>query len=44
MKAERKLATGRLITLLVNNEERSLVVEERETLLDVLREKFFLTS
>ena len=44
MKAERKLATGRLITLLVNNEERSLVVEERETLLDVLREKFFLTG
>jgi aerobic carbon-monoxide dehydrogenase small subunit len=44
VKAERKQATGRLITLLVNDEEHALMVEDRETLLDVLREKLFLTG
>ena len=36
--------TGRLIRFVVNGEERVVVVEERDTLLDVLRDKLFLTG
>jgi aerobic carbon-monoxide dehydrogenase small subunit len=45
VKGERKQATTeRAIHLLVNEEEHTLMVEDRETLLDVLRERLFLTG
>jgi len=44
VKGERKQATRRVITLVVNEEEHALMVEDRETLLDVLRDKLVLTG
>ncbi len=35
---------GRLIHLVVNGEEHAVVVEDRDTLLDVLRDRLFLTG
>jgi aerobic-type carbon monoxide dehydrogenase small subunit (CoxS/CutS family) len=37
-------ATGRLAHLLVNDEEHAVMVEDRDTLLEVLRDKLFLTG
>jgi aerobic carbon-monoxide dehydrogenase small subunit len=37
-------AAGRLIRLTVNEEEHAVIVEDRDTLLDVLRDKLFLTG
>ena len=42
-KAKRE-GTGRLIHLLVNGEEHAVMVEDRDMLLDVLRDRLFLTG
>ncbi len=42
--SEKQEAAGRLIHLLVNGEERTVVVEDRHTLLDVLRDQLLLTG
>jgi carbon-monoxide dehydrogenase small subunit len=45
VKGKRKQeAAGRLIHLTVNEEEHAIMVEDRNTLLDVLRDKLFLTG
>jgi len=41
---KRQEGTRRLIHLLVNGEEHAVMVEDRDTLLDVLRDKLFLTG
>ena len=45
VKSSRKQeAAGRLIRLIVNGEEHVVIAEDRNTLLDVLRSKLFLTG
>ena len=41
---EKEKRSGRIITLTVNGEERPVTVEDRDTLLDVLRNKLSLTG
>lgn len=42
--SKKQEAAGRLIRLIVNGEEHAVIAEDRNTLLDVLRSRLFLTG